>query len=124
VSAPGALSQPFNPRLYILRIDLIEPTIRGEELDRETQPLLRSTQPSRGYAASLCFRDEMGRREWSQFRRLRLRDACCSAVLMYTLGQELAYSVCQHFLSREPIARSPSTIGLHRLGTTAALKTS
>jgi hypothetical protein len=34
--------QPFDPRLDVSRIDLIEPTIRAEELDREMKPLLRS----------------------------------------------------------------------------------
>jgi hypothetical protein len=34
--------KPFNPRLRVFRIDLIEPTIRAEELHCETQPVLRS----------------------------------------------------------------------------------
>ena len=41
-ASPAATSQPLDPPIDILRIDLIEPTIRAEKLDRETQPLLRS----------------------------------------------------------------------------------
>lgn len=51
----AATSQPFDPRFDVLRIHLIERTTRAEELDRETQPLLGSCQPSGGYAATFAF---------------------------------------------------------------------
>jgi hypothetical protein len=62
----------------------------------------------------------MHRRECSQFRRLRLGNACINAVFMYSLGQQFVHSICQHLLSNETVGRRTSTIGLHRLGTTAA----